>query len=1039
MPDISEIRRRAVILLRRMGYTPSSSKDVLPLLLSVLQSEHEKVRTLSRYLPPRICEMVEAEAGGIVFTGERRLTTVLFVDICGFTALSEALDSEDVIEVINRIFGVIVRAAMRHGGSVDKYLGDAALVTFGTPVARGDDPQRALSAAQEIMENINSMIFPDRIQKHGFFKLNVSIGVNTGPVVAGNVGAEGRLEYTVIGDTVNVASRLRDLARPGEIVVAEFTRQITSHDFRFTYMGKFKVKGKSGEIPAYILGRRIQRALDFAGERDIPFIGRAEELHWLDGLKDQSLKRKPVVAVISGQPGMGKSRLVNHWIRENLDSTFFKIRITSLFENRGILFNDFHQGILSSLTLNSADPVKKIQRRITAAARLLGGGRIQSNAIAVKMTRLMDSASPSSFSDAGDSTTIFEAALALLSMAASRQPLLIVLDNFQWMDVMSRQAVEWICPRLKDLPVFFIIISRDQSPFPEELKISNQVLEGLGRESALSLTRMLFKQWNIQAVQPEEIVDRAGDHPLFLELLIKHIRDKDLIMDFQDSSLPTDIQSVVQARIDMLGASAKKVLECAAVLGNRVYSGLLYQMLTSISLPEFQLIIADLLVTGYLESGPEEGVYYFQQDLIRQVVYQSVLIARRRELHLIIGNAMEHKSGRRDYSPELIAYHFECSSSPVKALFYIELAAQQANLFYQYFMAISLYERGIKLIDSLEEDRPGGAWRFRYRIGQILHIQGKMNEAKSFFKEALEISKRFKEDLNRAEALEKIGDIHMDQGELLESIPYYQESNRIFQTMMETDGEVRTLSAMGIIHTQQGEWEKAEEAFQTALKRVQTTGNSQLQGSVFTNLGIFHSIRGEIDKAIKNYLESTYWFEEAGIIEGVAQAFHNLGMTYESIPDLEKAEYYYERSMALSREVGDKIMFASTLLNRSQVRFLKGDLDMASAYCLQALTRMRELENPIGVADAYQTLGRIAVKSGKLKRARGLFGLSFRINNQCNNLLGCASAGFEYGRMLLTDGLKARGAHYLRKALAAYEVMQDEENTAKVKKLLALT
>ena len=252
----------------------------------------------------------------IKMKGERKNVTVMFTDISGFTQMSEKLDPEEVINIINSCFKKLTEIIYRYEGTVDKYMGDCIIALFGAPVAHEDDPERAVKTAMEIIEAL------DELNKSLPFPIQMHVGLNTGLVVAGSIGSDLRKQYTVIGDTVNTASRIQSAAQPGQILVGESVYRQTKDVFDFAEVGEITVKGKKKPIRVYIpLGIRPQQTrFGKAKAKGLtPYIGRENELTSLKSLFTKSVKGEGQAVGIFGEAGVGKSRFLYEFI-QHLDS-----------------------------------------------------------------------------------------------------------------------------------------------------------------------------------------------------------------------------------------------------------------------------------------------------------------------------------------------------------------------------------------------------------------------------------------------------------------------------------------------------------------------------------------------------------------------------------------------------------------------------------------------------------------------------------------------------------------------------------------------
>ncbi len=1031
MSELPDVREELRELLRKLGYDVRESLERV--LLKALNDQVFISETYAKYLPETLRAILRLRRQGENIPGARRIATVMFVDVVGFTTISESLDAEIVVQAMNRIFTVISSAVVRHGGSTDKYIGDAVLATFGAPISTGDDPRRALQAALEIIDNIKDIKLHCATAPDGEIPLEVSIGINTGNVVAGTVGAPERLEYTVMGDTVNVASRLRDLARPGEIILSLPTRNLVANDYSFTPIGAVSVKGRKEPVQAFLLGKRIQR-LEHNIFPEHPFFGRVAELAQLDALVDRLEPGKPGMCVVSGEAGIGKTRLITEWLKAKKESETWVV--TAFFEERENLLSGILQALRSVFRIPRGHGFHKTRRRIAAVIRKAGADKQLREEIAGELNRLFDSGDGYSdlFHNEEQEKRLFRTIQRLTATLCRNRPVIIVWDNYQWLDAISRRFVEWLNRQHPPYALFQIPVVRTPDDAPMHLSPVTLELDGLGKPAAEALVRALYPPQCAETVAVPSLLDKVGDNPLFIELFMRHLRERFLLQESITGDIPMDLHGLIQSRVDRLGQEAGDVLQAAAVQGRRVSIPLLARTV-AMRLEKAEQHIDDLAALGFFTVDTGESFAYFTQDLIREVVYAGILLSRRRILHDRIADIMEKQL--HSYPPETIAFHLEHGTHPERAVYYLELTALHADHLYQYDQAIQFYRRGLDILNAASEHRPGELWRFNFRIGNILHIQGRLRQALEYLESALSVSREIRDDMHTAETLVKIADIHTDTGELEAAIPFYEEAATIYGSLGETEGEIYPITQLGTIYTQLGQFDLAEEAFARSIEKAESGVPDQLRGMIYTNSGIFNAIRGDNSRAIENFHESVYCFEAAGRLEGVAQALHNLGMIYENRGQLDEADYYYEQSLEKSREIGDRTMIATTMLNRGQIRFRQKDYSTAAAFTEQALKYMKELENPIGMADAYRLLGLLAESNRNFKRAQGLLAYSLRLNSQCKNIIGCAVSSCEYGRILVQNGRTRRGRMILEKSLAYYKTLEDESGIQRVQELLS--
>src|SRR6185436_6518264 len=259
------------------------------------------------YTPRHLAEKILTSKGAI--EGERKIVTVMFSDVSGFTAISEKLDPEDVHAIMDRAFEVVLGAVHHYEGTVNQFLGDGVMALFGAPIAHEDHAQRALSAALAIQDGLKPLA-EDVKRAHGI-EFRMRMGINTGPVVVGAIGHDLRMDYTAVGDTTNLAARLLSIAKPGQIVTSRRTQNLRDRFFVFEDLGDFQLKGKTEPVRAFAVSSELsgRAKLEVSKERGLtPLIGRDQELRSLAEIHRRAVDRQGAIALLEGDPGVGKSR-----------------------------------------------------------------------------------------------------------------------------------------------------------------------------------------------------------------------------------------------------------------------------------------------------------------------------------------------------------------------------------------------------------------------------------------------------------------------------------------------------------------------------------------------------------------------------------------------------------------------------------------------------------------------------------------------------------------------------------------------------------
>ena len=471
------------------------------------------------------------------FGQERRLVTVLFADFVGFTSLAEDLDPEILQELVSGIFEDLAEEAIAHDGTIEKFIGDAVFVIFGAPIAHEDDPQRALRTALGMHQVFAG--HAARAKKERGADLGLRIGIHTGMVVAGNVRPESRAfdgasrrvpEYGVMGDTVNIASRLQTAAAPGETYVTQATFRLTNRAFSFREVGPIDMKGKDRPIFAYALGGE-RTELRVAIELNAPLVGRWMELSRLDLAYQSARIGRTEVVIIAGEPGIGKSRLVSEFIGLTaadddagagprvLRWTFSRVNQRS--------YAGFIEPLLVELGIDPAAP--EARGRLTTALTELGfsGAEVTSRILA-QFLHLPGAEAPTN--DSGDSDDseewkrrMYLVVYDVIGALARARPVLYVLEDLHYADTASLDLLWFLASRASRVPLLFLLAQRigggAPDPKPGRTNFTQIVLEPLSTDEAERIVESVI-EW-APAELRDRIVARAGGNPFFIEESIR--------------------------------------------------------------------------------------------------------------------------------------------------------------------------------------------------------------------------------------------------------------------------------------------------------------------------------------------------------------------------------------------------------------------------------------------------------------------------------------------------------------------------------------
>ena len=684
---------------------------------------------------------------------ERRLVTVLFADFAGFTQLADQMDPEELQVLVSGIFEDLAEEAVRQDGTVEKFIGDAVFVVFGAPVAHEDDPQRALRTALGMQRVFAEHVA--RVKKERDIELGLRIGIHTGIVVAGSVRTVA--EYGVMGDTVNVASRIQAAAGPGEIYVSQSTFRIANREFSFREVGPIELKGKDKPVLVYALtGERtdVRPAIDVSA----PLVGRWMELSRLDLAFQSCRLGHPEVVLVAGEPGIGKSRLLSEFTGLATASeegaaaangaprvlrwTFSRVNQRS--------YAGFIEPLLVELQVNTMaeDAEEKLSQRLSALGFM---NPMLMLPILSQFLHVRGAPEPATDSEEWK-RSMFIAVYDVIAALARERPLLYILEDLHFADAASLDLLWFLTSRASRVPLLFLLAQRmgpgTPEPHPSRTNFTQLVLEPLSDEEAARIVEATF-DW-MPAELRDRIVARAGGNPFFIEESLRslvesgavqrdevgewRLRDRPSMLE-----VPATLHAVVAARIDRLPPTARECIQLASVIGQRFGDRVLREAGGNrLADAVDQLIAADLV----LEAAPgerREGRYRFKHAVVQEVAYNTLLVRRRAELHRRVAAAYEttmSESELRDFFPAL-AHHYVLGDVPEKAVEFAWKAAQRATAIHAYVEAVRFAEQALELYESLR--RVDQAVEALYLIARIRRFRGENDGALAAYERALQL------------------------------------------------------------------------------------------------------------------------------------------------------------------------------------------------------------------------------------------------------------------------------------------------------------
>ena len=888
--------------------------------------------------------------------GDRRQVTVLFADIVGYTKLSNELGAEKTHTLLNRYFETVDSIVESYGGTVDKHMGDNVMAVFGAPIAHDNDPFRAVCVAIDIHDRMASL--SDEVG-HG---LSTHIGIASGQVVASGTGSDTHSEYTVTGDSVNLAARLQDQASSGETLIADTVWHAVQGDVDCSSLGKITVKGL--DLPVAVW-RVNTLHLNSTFSSNTIFVGRKSELKQFKAIIEACVESsRGQTIVIRGEAGMGKTRLVER---------FTNIAHTNGFTSHKGLVLDFGVGkgqdairmIVRSL-LNIQLGGDKLARQ-SAADTILSTGLVASShrVFLYDLLDLPQRTKDCATYDAMDNATRNKGSRGVISQlleeTSRNAPIMILVEDVHWADKLLLEHLAEIITTVADCPIIMLITSRiDGDPLDQAWRGSisgspliTMDLGPLREEDALKMIGGFVDATNQYA---RNCIERAEGNPLFLEQLLRNHEAH------KEEDMPASIQSLVLARMDRLSIADKRALQASSVIGQRFSLKALCYLLG-----DERYRCAGLLKHHLIR--PEGDNYLFAHALIQEGVYSSLLKATRCKFHARVANWFS------DHDPILYAQHLDRAEDKNAPQAYLEAAEAQTAL-YHYERAQQLVARGLEI--AQDDMTKFSLMRFS---GELFLDMGQGAASVNVFRKALASAinevqtchamiglasgMRFTDELeealpylDRAEELAisnelnlELANLHHLRGNLyfhLSAIDRCYEEHKLAvkfaQRAKSPEAEARSLGGLGDAEYAMGKLLTAHKTFLLTFELCRTHRFMRIEAAnlvMFGGGGTFHYMQ-DLDAALSANLSGIEIAERVGHDRAALMNNFSASLIYFETGEFSKALMHLDKHKILTERIASRRFLARCLHQMGRVRLAQGDRKKAVSLCRKAMKISRE-------------------------------------------------------------------------------------------------
>jgi class 3 adenylate cyclase/predicted ATPase len=644
---------------------------------------------------------------------ERRQLTVMFCDLVGSTALSARLDPEELREIIAGYHRCCAELVERDGGFVAKYMGDGVLAYFGYPQAHEHDAERAIRAGLGLVEAV------PRLATNAGSPLQVRVGIATGLVVVGDlIGAGSAQEQTVVGETPNLAARLQTLAEPGAVVIASSTRRLTGGLFEYRDLGAVALKGFAEEVPAWqVLGvGTAESRFEALRATTTPLIGRDEEINLLMRRWEQAKRGEGCVVLISGEPGIGKSRIAQTIAERLSGEPHTRLRYFCSPHHQDSAFYPSIAQLERAAGFGRQDTG---EQRLAKLEAVLARGTNDPNQVVPLLAELLSVPTgerypPFNLTPQKRKEKTLHAQLAQVEGLAAQQPVLMVWEDVHWSDPTTRESLDLLIDRAPALRVLMILTFRPEfaPPWIGRPHVTMLTLSRLPPRQRAEMIDHLTGGKALPKEIADQIMDRTDGVPLFVEELTKSVVESGVLDEAGDHyqimgpltplAIPSSLHASLLARLDRL-SPVREVAQIAAALG-RQFS---YELISAAAgMPQQPLDHAlDQLVASELifrRGTPPDAEYTFKHALVQDAAYSTLLRSRRQQIHARIATTLEEKFPEIVAAqPALLAQHFTEAGLMGKAVGYWLNAGRQSAGRSAMIEAVAQLHKGLELLRGL--------------------------------------------------------------------------------------------------------------------------------------------------------------------------------------------------------------------------------------------------------------------------------------------------------------------------------------------------
>ncbi len=942
--ELTEVQYLAVDRDGRMliwagdGPTASAFPPSEPSPASHPAAPPRKGREPLSYTPQHLADKILTSRAAL--EGERKQVTALFCDLAGSTAMAERIGPDDMHILLNRLFELALDEVHRYEGTINQFLGDGLMALFGAPIAREDHARRGVLAAIALHRSLKD--HHGELGKPYGVECLFRMGLNSGLVVVGSIGDNLRMDYSAIGDTTNLASRLQQAAEPGTILLSENTSRLVQETVRFEKLPPLQVKGKAAPITPYkVVGKRPRRSpIVSRGERALSqFVGREQEMATLKELLTQVQAGQGHVVSLVAEAGGGKSRLLYEFriACQHQNVTYLEGRCLSY--GKSIPYHPIVDVLRNNCGIGENDSPETVIDQVDVALQEVGMNCEKSAPFLLQLFGVKEgTGSITMLTPEAVRARTFEILRQMSLKGSQKRPVIFEIEDLHWIDSTSEAYLATLVESLAAASILLLVSYRPgyRPPWIDKSYATQIALRNLAPLDGISVVRSTSRQDRLPSEMEQLILTKAEGNPFFLEELTRAVVEHTEAET--EINVPDTVQGVLMARIDRLPEAPKGLLQTASVLGREFSLQLLKAIWDKPETLEADLMGLRRLEFLYERIGSEGMLYVFKHALTQDVAYDSLLTARRQALHAAAGQALETLyADRLEEVYDRLAYHFAKTNDACKAVTYLSYFAQKAARGYAHAEAASALQEAIGHVARLPaEDQNPQLLELTLRYAHSLYYLGRFPESADLL-------------LKERARLEEVHDATL-------AGPYY--------------------FWLAHMHSRLGDPERAVRFARQAVEEGQRCGDSATRGQAYTVLTLEGFWSGQSSHGIKDGLQAIKLLEDSPQQYWLGMAYCFLGFNYMLSGDFRLALEAEARTQQIGEAISDPRIQTYATFSIGWFTAMMGEWDEAITVCSRSLERAPD---PASTAYASAFLGYAYLEKGDAMQALPLLDKAVQI------------------------------------------------------------